>query len=143
MPVDPLTSPLFPPNVSLNAAAPPFQTAQNLALAADQATAGQPQTNAEIRRAAQMFEASFVTWLMREMRQTVPQSGLLPQGAADETYSQLYDEALGQSVSSGNGLGLAQLIEAKLRSQAAASAPADAAGTTSQTTGPVYIGGKR
>ncbi len=149
MPVDPLSAPLFPPNVSLNTAAPPFQTAQNLALLADQATSDQPQANANIRRASQMFEATFVSWLLREMRQTVPQSDLLPQGPAAGTYDQLYDNALGEAVARGNGIGLAQLLEAQLRSAAASRAAAAspetpaAAGTTSQTEGPVYIGGKR
>jgi flagellar protein FlgJ len=149
MPLDPLSSPLLPLSASLNLSAPPFQTAQRLAVLADQATAGQPAANANLRKATQMFEATFVSWLLREMRQTVPQSDLLPKGPADETYDQLYDNALGESIARGNGLGLAQLLEAKLRSAAAARAAAaspttqEGAGTTSQTSGPVYIGGKR
>jgi flagellar protein FlgJ len=144
MPVDPLSSPVFPPTVTLDTAAPPFRTAQRLALLANQATAGDPAANANLRRATQDFEALFVSWLLREMRQTVPQSDLLPKGPAGETYDALYDNALGQSVASGNGLGLAQLLEAKLRSLAAARAPAqEGAATASQTSGPVYIGGKR
>lgn len=129
--------------------AAPFQTAQRLLALAQQASAGQPQTTAELQRAAQMFEATFVTWLLREMRQTVPQGGLLPSGPAQETYDQMLDEAMGNRVASGQGIGLAQLLRAQLQrylAPAQATQPAAATSSTSSTgtdSSATTIGGRR
>ncbi len=81
------------------------------------ARAGDEDACAEVERAARMLETHFVTWMLREMRNTVPEGGLLPSGPAQDIYEQMLDDALAQSVASGRGLGLAQAIEAQLLSR--------------------------
>ena len=81
------------------------------------ARAGDAQAEAQVRRAARMLETHFVTWLLREMRATLPEGGLLPRGPAQEVYEQMLDDALAESMARGRGLGLAQAIEAQLLSQ--------------------------
>jgi len=80
----------------------------------EKAQAGDAAAQEQVRRAARMLEAQFVTWLLREMRSTVPEGGLLPRGPAQDIYEQMLDDSLAQAVARGRGLGLAQAIEAKL-----------------------------
>lgn len=79
-----------------------------------QARAGDADARAEVERATQMLETHFVTWLLREMRRTVPEGGLLPRGPAQDIYEQMLDDALAQSIARGGGLGLAEALENQL-----------------------------
>lgn len=81
------------------------------------ARTGDAAAQQEVQRASRMLEAHFVTLLLREMRRTVPEGGLLPRGPAQDIYEQMLDDALAQAVSRGRGLGLAQAIEAQLLSR--------------------------
>ncbi|WP_447973773.1 rod-binding protein [Nitrospira sp. Kam-Ns4a] len=71
-------------------------------------------SRAEIRKAAQAFEAYFVAYLMKVMRETVPK-GILPSRAADH-YSYFYDQEIGQLAAQAGGLGLAKFLEENLAS---------------------------
>ncbi len=68
----------------------------------------------EIRKAAQEFEAYFVAYLMKVMRETVPK-GILPSRAADH-YSYFYDQEIGRLAAREGGLGLAKFLEENLAS---------------------------
>jgi len=117
MPLEPIVPPALPQ--------PPAMSAAGLRALARRAQAGDAHARAGVREAAQMLEAHFVTWLLREMRRTIPEGGLLPRGPAQETYDQLLDDALGQAVARRGGIGLARAIEAQLapRALGAAAAP--------------------
>lgn len=78
------------------------------------AQAGDAAAQAEVRRAAQMLEGHFVTWLLREMRKTVPDGGLLERGPAQDIYEQMLDDSLAESITQGQGLGLAEAITRQL-----------------------------
>jgi len=118
-------SPALPPHLP----APPTHLAQRLAALAADARAGRPAARAELGKACQMLEAHFVAWLLREMRQTVPDGGLFPRGPTEETYEQLFDDALAKAVAQGGGIGLARSLEAQLAPRLAGPA-ADPAGRT-------------
>lgn len=78
------------------------------------AQAGRRGAREELRHACQMLEAHFASWLLREMRATVPRSGLLPHGPAEETCDYLLDDALSRAIAQGGGIGLAKALEAQL-----------------------------
>ncbi|MFP4055874.1 MAG: rod-binding protein [Candidatus Brocadiia bacterium] len=112
MPLDAAPVPHLP-------AGPPQAMAQRLQRLAAAAQEGQAGARAELRQACQMLEAHFVSWLLREMRQTVPQGGLLPHGPAQETCDHLLDDALAQAVARAGGIGIARTLERQLARRAA------------------------
>jgi peptidoglycan hydrolase FlgJ len=72
-----------------------------------------------IREVAEQFESLFLSQLLKSMRDTVPKDGLF--GSADmATYQQMMDQQLALNLSSGGGIGLADLIEQQLRPPAPA-----------------------
>lgn len=81
------------------------------------AKSGDAAAQAEVRRAAQMLETHFVTWLLREMRKTVPDGGLIERGPAQDIYEQMLDDSLAESIAQGSGLGLAESITRQLLAQ--------------------------
>ncbi|MFN4342721.1 MAG: flagellar assembly peptidoglycan hydrolase FlgJ [Azonexus sp.] len=90
-----------------------------------------------LKAAAQQFEALFLQQVMKSMRDTVPQDGLLN---SDSTrfYTGLLDQQLAQNLaSSGKGVGFARLIEQQLgKTLGAGQMPAEpAAANAAATTG--------
>lgn len=67
-----------------------------------------------LQKVAQEFESLFLNMMLKSMRETVPQDGLL---SSDHTrfYTGMLDQQLAQDMASHNTLGLARLIEAQLR----------------------------
>ncbi len=61
-------------------------------------------------KAAKEFEAYFVAYLLKKMRDTVPKSGLLDPGAGGEVYTSLMDEKVAEGIAGSGGLGLSQLL---------------------------------
>ncbi len=65
----------------------------------------------KLRRAAQEFEALFVRTLLRAMRNTIPESGIIDDQGEIKYYRQLFDEELADTAAgAGSGLGVAQMI---------------------------------
>lgn len=87
-----------------------------------------------LKAAAEQFEAMFLQQVMKSMRDTVPQDGLLNSDSS-RFYTSLLDQQMAQNMaSSGKGIGFARLIEQQLGKNLAASqasaeltAPANAA----------------
>jgi flagellar protein FlgJ len=115
MPLEPIVTPHLP--------APPADAAQRLRDLAQQAQAGGPDAQERLGEAARMLEAHFVTWLLREMRRTVPEGGLVPRGPATDIYEHLLDDALAKAIARGDGVGLARAIEEQLAPQAVEAPP--------------------
>ncbi|MFO0387841.1 MAG: flagellar assembly peptidoglycan hydrolase FlgJ [bacterium] len=70
---------------------------------------------AALRSAAQQFEAVFMSMLLKSMRDTVPQSGLMGAGNESATYTSMLDQQLAQTLStSGKGTGLADMLVKQL-----------------------------
>jgi len=70
------------------------------------------------RGVAQQFEALFLSMMLKSMRDATPQDGLFDN---DQTrlYNQLMDQTLAQKLSSGKGIGLADVIARQLGGNAA------------------------
>ncbi len=67
---------------------------------------GSPQ---DLQKAARAFESYFVSYMLKAMRETVPE-GLLP-NKAGEHFRSFYDQELGRLSAQAGGLGIAKLIE--------------------------------
>ncbi|MDT7041865.1 rod-binding protein [Candidatus Nitronereus thalassa] len=70
----------------------------------------------DIKKASEDFEAYFLAFMMKVMRETVPKS-TLTQNRMGETFQSFYDEAIGKESAKVGGIGLAQYIESKLREE--------------------------
>lgn len=72
---------------------------------------------------AKQFESLFTSMLLKSMRATLPQDGLMQSGDVG-TYQEMFDQQLALDLSRRGGLGLAALIERQL-GMLGAEAPAD------------------
>ncbi|MDR2838572.1 MAG: rod-binding protein, partial [Azonexus sp.] len=66
-----------------------------------------------LQAASRQFEQMFVQMVMKSMRDTVPQDGLLDSDAS-RLYTSLLDQQMAQSVAASGKLGFAKLIEQQL-----------------------------
>ncbi|MDR4494389.1 MAG: rod-binding protein [Nitrospirales bacterium] len=70
----------------------------------------------EILKASQEFESYFLSYLMKIMRETVPQ-GTLTANRMGETFMSFYDEELGKRAAQAGGFGLSQYMLASISDQ--------------------------
>jgi len=82
----------------------------------DQAMRNELQDRAQIREAAEMFEAYFLQIMFREMRRsTFSEQGLFPRSQTEQIFTDMLDEQVATDASrSPNGLGLADMIYAQM-----------------------------
>jgi murein DD-endopeptidase MepM/ murein hydrolase activator NlpD len=80
----------------------------------------------ELKKAAHDFEALFVSYLLKVMRETIEESGLTEGGLGKGIYTELFDEELARAVSQRGPLGLSDLILKGLSSHQAEGSPAPA-----------------
>jgi murein DD-endopeptidase MepM/ murein hydrolase activator NlpD len=66
--------------------------------------------NAELKKAAHEFEALFVSYLLKVMRETIEESGLTDGGFGKTIYTELFDEEMSRTVAQQSPLGLSNLI---------------------------------
>ena len=64
----------------------------------------------QLKNACSDFESLFVNYMMQQMRQTVPENGLLGKRQAEKIYTGMMDSEIAKSVSHGRGLGLAKIM---------------------------------
>ncbi len=85
--------------------------------------------NARLWRVSRVFEAMFVQQLLSVMHKTVPSSGLIDKGFAENVQSSMFNQALAKAVSQRGGLGIARSIYRQF-SHAGTQAPTSAADKT-------------
>ena len=77
-----------------------------------------PQTKEEkeLLHAAEEFESFFIYMLLKEMRKTVPKTGLIHGGRAEEIWQDMLDEEIGKQIAHtpGMGLGIAEMLYRQL-----------------------------
>ena len=66
------------------------------------------------------MEALFIHHMLSEMRKTVPKSGFIDGGHAEEIYTSLMDAELAKEMASSGGLGLSAILQEQLSGPAAA-----------------------
>jgi len=64
----------------------------------------------ELRKACAEFESLFIFYLLKEMRATVPKSGFIGGGRAEEIYTSMLDSQLAKEMSSKGGIGLSTIL---------------------------------
>lgn len=64
----------------------------------------------ELRRAAQEFESLFIFQMLKVMRETVPEGGLLQGGPGNDIFLTMMDQHLASAMAEQGGLGLAEII---------------------------------
>ena len=69
-----------------------------------------PDSEQELKKVCQDFEAIFLNQIMKSMRDTVPESGLFEKGVAFNIVQSMHDEALTDELSKSGGIGLAKQL---------------------------------
>ena len=64
----------------------------------------------KLKELAQQFEAIYLQQIFKEMRNTVPNDGLIERSNADDVYTQLQDAEAAQKMAEQGGIGLADLM---------------------------------
>jgi murein DD-endopeptidase MepM/ murein hydrolase activator NlpD len=64
----------------------------------------------ELKKAAQEFEAVFITHMLKVMRETIEESGLLEGGIGKSTYTEMFDQEVSLSLAKRGTLGISDLI---------------------------------
>ena len=70
----------------------------------------------QLKKACAELESLFVSYLLKEMRATVPKTGLMSGGRAEEIYTSMLDTEIAKEVASQRGIGLSTLFLERLES---------------------------
>ncbi|MHB8910363.1 MAG: rod-binding protein [Syntrophales bacterium] len=69
-----------------------------------------------LRQACTEFESLFLYNLFKEMRRTIPKSGLLPSAPGKDTYEMMFNQKVAEDLSKrGEGIGLQKILYEQLR----------------------------
>ena len=68
----------------------------------------------KLRKISQEFEAIFLSFMLKGMRKSVPEGGVLSHGAGHDLYRQMFDEEIGRSLARSGGIGLSDVIYREL-----------------------------
>ena len=78
------------------------------------ATGTRPEDAGRLRAAAKEFEAVFLGYMLKVMRETVNESGLAGGGLGQGIYNELFDEELARSLAGRGALGISDMLIRKL-----------------------------
>ena len=76
-----------------------------------------------IKKVAEDFESLFLELVLKSMRKTVPDGGLITKGNAEDIYKSLLDTEYAKTMAQRKTTGLAEAIERELRSKIGKSDP--------------------
>ena len=71
-------------------------------------------SSGDIKGACAEFESLLIYFMLKTMRDTIPKSGLLSGGAAEEVYTSMLDQQLAIKMADRGGLGLSSLLLSQL-----------------------------
>lgn len=72
---------------------------------------------AKLRKACQMFESHFLKMMWTEMRKTIPKSGMVSGGQAENIFTDMLDQERAEAAAMGRSMGLADMLERQLTSK--------------------------
>jgi len=72
---------------------------------------------AALKKACQEFESIFLSMMYKEMKATVPKSGLIPDDIGMDVYNSMLDEMLMENASKSSRLGLGDILYKQLDRQ--------------------------
>jgi flagellar protein FlgJ len=64
----------------------------------------------DLKKAAREFEAFFLNYLLKTMRESVPKDGLFGGGTGEDVYTSMLDEALSKEMAAKGGIGIGELL---------------------------------
>lgn len=73
--------------------------------------------NKELQKAAREFEAIFVAYLLKVMRETMEEAGLTGSGMGRTVYTELFDQELARNLSNSGSFGIADLLVRRITAQ--------------------------
>ncbi|BAN35517.1 flagellar rod assembly protein/muramidase FlgJ [Sulfuricella denitrificans skB26] len=98
--------------------------------------------DAALKAVAQQFEGIFVNMMLKSMREATPKDGMLDSEQGN-LYTQLFDQQLAQKLSTGKGLGVADMLVKQLtlknRLQSSALSPEHKTSPESQVLSPEHV----
>jgi len=90
----------------------------------------------ELKEVAQEFEAVFIAQILKVMRETIDESGLMEGGAGKSIYTELFDQEVALSLARRGALGISDLLYENL-SDTVAGEKSESGSTESSQTSPV------
>jgi murein DD-endopeptidase MepM/ murein hydrolase activator NlpD len=76
---------------------------------AAQGLSGEKQRN-ELKKVSQEFESVFIAYMLKVMRETIDESGLLEEGFGKSIYTELFDQEVSRSMAQRGALGIGDLL---------------------------------
>jgi flagellar protein FlgJ len=76
---------------------------------------GREEDPEKLRQACADFESFFLQTLLKEMRATVPRSGLMGGSSTESLYTSLLDGQMAREIAAAGGIGLADLFQRSLQ----------------------------
>ena len=64
----------------------------------------------KLKEACAELESVFISYLLKEMRATIPKTGLISGGRAEEIYTSMMDSEISKEMASQRGIGLSSLF---------------------------------
>jgi flagellar protein FlgJ len=94
-----------------------FQNALNQAMSA--------QDDEKLKEACQEFESYFLYKMIRQMRQAIPESDLIPKSYANKIYEDMLDDEMSKKFAGMGGIGLADMMYKQIKRENAYSVSAN------------------
>ena len=66
--------------------------------------------NAKLKETCAEFESLFIHYILKEMRETIPKTGLFSGGKAEEIYTSMMDIQLAKDIAHKGGFGLSKML---------------------------------
>ena len=64
----------------------------------------------ELKKACSEFESLFINYIIKEMRATIPKTGMFSGGKAEEIYTSMMDIQLAKNIAEEGGFGLSRML---------------------------------
>ena len=71
----------------------------------------------QLKEACAELESLFISYLLKEMRATIPKTGLISGGRAEEIYTSMLDNQISKEMASQRGIGLSALFLDRLQNR--------------------------
>jgi len=88
-----------------------------IAFDAVQTQVASPAMRPKLQETCAEFESIFITYLLKSMRATIDEDGLLGSSNASQIMKSMLDENMAQVVAKGEGFGMGQLLYERLKGQ--------------------------
>jgi peptidoglycan hydrolase FlgJ len=71
----------------------------------------------KLKRACAEFESLFLNYLLKSMRSSVPEGGIIEQSEESKMFKAMLDEKLADEISADGGLGLGEILFEQLKNR--------------------------